>query len=49
MNYRGNADVTYHLIVNPGQYRLTLQGVSVENSVKEVTVNNSRQKVNFYY
>lgn len=47
MNYRGNLDGTYHLIVNPGQYRLTVLGVSVENTVKEVTVNNARKNLNF--
>lgn len=47
MNYRGNADGTYNLIVNPGDYRLTITGPNIETSIQEATVKQSRTQVNF--
>ncbi|MBC7540362.1 MAG: hypothetical protein H7281_16180 [Bacteriovorax sp.] len=47
MSYRGNADGTYNLILNPGDYRLTITGPTIETSVQETSVNQSRAQVNF--
>ena len=47
MSYRGNADGTYNLILNPGNYRLTITGPTIEKSIKEVAVNQNRAQVNF--
>ena len=37
MNYRGNPNGTYNVIVNPGNYRLTVSGPAIETVSKEVT------------
>jgi carboxypeptidase T len=47
MIYRGNMDGSYHLVVNPGDYRLTLSGASIDSATKEVTVGNTRKNLNF--
>jgi len=47
MLYRGNADGTYNLILNPGSYRLNISGPNVESSVKDITVNQNRAQANF--
>lgn len=47
MNYRGNPNGTYHLIVNPGSYRLTVSGPTIESEVKEVVVKTKAKKINF--
>jgi hypothetical protein len=39
MTYRGNPNGTFNLIVNPGAYRLTLTGPSVQTQIKDVIVN----------
>lgn len=47
MNYKGNADGTYHVIVNPGQYRVLVSGPTIETSAQDVTVSKNRAELNF--
>lgn len=47
MKYRGNADGTFHLILNPGQYRLILSGPKIDTTTKETSVTNQRTEMNF--
>ena len=47
MNYRGNHDGSYHLVLNAGEYRVTLSGPSIQNASKEIAVNQSRVQLNF--
>jgi hypothetical protein len=47
MSYKGNNDGSYHLILNPGDYRLTISGPTIETTNETVTVNQTASKVNF--
>jgi hypothetical protein len=47
MTYRGKTDGSYHLILNPGNYKLTITGPTVETTAQEVTVQQLRTQVNF--
>lgn len=47
MDYRGNVDGTYNLILNPGNYKLTVSGPTIETISKEVSVNQTPAKLNF--
>ena len=47
MNYRGNSDGSYHIVLNAGEYRLNLTGPSIQNISKEITVGQTRSLLNF--
>lgn len=47
MTYKGKPDGTYNIIVNPGNYRITVSGPTIETAAKEITVANSPAKLNF--
>lgn len=49
MFYRGNNDGTYNLILNPGKYRLTISGPTIETRSEEVNVKESRTLLDFNY
>ncbi len=47
MTYRGNADGSYHVVLNPGEYHLTLSGPSIQTTAQEIIVEKNRSEVNF--
>lgn len=47
MNYKGNKDGTYHLILNSGNYRLSVSGPGIEMKTQEITVDQTRTQLNF--
>jgi hypothetical protein len=47
MTYRGNEDGTYHLILNPGKYRLTISGPTIETRSEEVSATETRTFLDF--
>lgn len=47
MNYRGKPDGTYHVILNSGDYRLTLSGTSIETTTQSISVEENRVELNF--
>jgi carboxypeptidase T len=47
MTYRGNADGSYHAVVNPGEYRLILSGPSIQTTEQSITVESNRSELNF--
>lgn len=47
MNYLGKPDGNYDLILNPGDYRVTISGPNIETSAKDITVNQTRTELNF--
>ena len=47
MSYKGKTNGTYDLILNPGDYRLTITGPTIETSTKEINVNQKRAELNF--
>lgn len=49
MTYKGNMDGSYHLILNPGDYRLTVAGQNIETTIKDVAVNTLPNTLNFKF
>jgi carboxypeptidase T len=47
MNYRGNVDGSYHLVLNSGDYRVTLAAPTTQTVSKEIAVSTSRVQLNF--
>jgi len=47
MTYRGNADGSYHAVVNPGEYRVILSGPSIQTTEQAITVEKNRTELNF--
>ena len=47
MNYRGNPNGSYNLIVNPGTYRLTVSGPTIESETREVIVTTKEKRADF--
>jgi hypothetical protein len=47
MTYKGNSDGSFNLILNPGDYRLTVSGAKIKTASKDVSVGKSRSLVNF--
>lgn len=47
MTYRGNADGSYHAVVNPGEYRVILSGPTIQTSEQVITVEKNRTELNF--
>ena len=47
MTYKGNADGSFHVVLNPGDYHLILSGPSIQTADKEITVTQNRLQQNF--
>ena len=47
MNYRGNPNGTYHVVTNPGEYRLTISGPGLQTRTQETNVESTRAELNF--
>lgn len=47
MNYRGKSDGSYHLILNPGDYRLVISGPGIETVSKDVSTKKRSTHLNF--
>ena len=47
MTYRGNADGSYHVVVNPGEYHVILSGPSVQTTAQDISVDTTRTQLNF--
>ncbi len=46
MNYKGNADGSFHVVLNPGDYKLTISGPSIQTNIQETSVGQSRTDLN---
>lgn len=47
MDYRGGADGHYHVVVNPGDYRLVISGPTIKTTSEEVSVGKNRSQLDF--
>ncbi|MFZ4714946.1 MAG: M14 family zinc carboxypeptidase [Bacteriovoracaceae bacterium] len=47
MNYKGNSDGSFHLVLNEGVYRLTISGPGVQTTTQDTVVNKVRVQVDF--
>jgi hypothetical protein len=46
MTYKGKADGTFHAVLKPGNFRLTISAPNMVTSIEEVTVTEKREELN---
>jgi hypothetical protein len=47
MEYKGNPEGSYHLVLNEGAYRLTISGPAIQTASQDVVVGSTRIQTDF--
>jgi hypothetical protein len=47
MEYKGNPEGSYHLVLNEGTYRLTISGPAIQTATQDVVVGSTRVQTDF--